>query len=261
MNKYLLIVISILFCIYGCDVISPDDEHSNYDSKLKRETWYSWDGNLKLEVIEYEYYDNGLLKHISKGIDETYWEQDFFYNENQDIDKEIIYEGSYSIDTVNYEYNNKNLLIFKETVHTTSSISYRNTIEYKYNESDMLIEIIDKRGNQDTIYKSTFEYDGDLIVEKSDFVDDLLIRTFKYEYDNGIKTKETIFLNGNVEYTYIFKYEKGLLIKIEGHLSNYQDIDSVQEYIYNKNNQLVEKKVKVSIVSSYINHIIYYEYF
>jgi|GEM_PF-5938989 len=261
MNKYLLFVISILLFFYGCDLVSPDDEHIERDSKLKKETWYNWDHSLVIELIEYEYYDNELLKHVSKGVNETYWEQDIFYNENNDVDKEIIYEGSYSIDTVIYEYNNKNLLIFKETLHTTSSISYRNTIEYKYNESDMLIEIIDKRGNQSTIYKSIYEYDGDLIVEKSDYVDDLLLRTFKYEYDNGNKTKVTIYLYGNVEYTYIFKYEKGLLIKIEGHFSNFQDIDSLEEYIYNKYNQLVEKKVKVSNVSSYTNHVIYYEYF
>jgi hypothetical protein len=261
MNKYFIFVISIILILCDCDLISPNDEHNENESKLKKEVWYNWDGNLKLEVIEYEYYENGLLKHVSKGIDEIYWEQYIYYNENNDIDKEIIYEGSYSIDTVNYYYNDKNLLILKETIHITPSISYRNTIEYKYNENDMLIETVDKRGNQNTIYTSIFEYDGDLIEEKRNFVDDLHIRTFKYEYDNGIKTKETIYFYGNVEYTYIFKYKKNLLVKIEGYFSTMHDLDSVEEYKYNEHSQLVEKKVKVPLISSYMNYIIYYEYF
>ena len=173
--KYFLMAISILLFSCSSDGIFPNDEHAGYDSKFKKETWYNWDHSLKLEEIRYEYYDNGLLKHVSKGISTNYWEQDLFYNANKDIDKEIIYEGSYSIDTVNYIYNNKDLLIFKETVHTTSYLSYRNTIEYKYDDSGMLIETIDKRGNQNTIYKSIYEYDGDLLVKKSDFADDLLI--------------------------------------------------------------------------------------
>ncbi len=261
MMKYFLMAISILLFLFSCDIISPDDEHVGDDSILKKETWRSWDSGVELEVIEYEYYGDGLLKHVSKAVDEIYWEQDLFYNKNKDIEKEIIYEGSYSVDTVNYKYNNKNLLLLKETVHTTSSLSYGDTVEYKYNDGNMLIETIDKRGNQNTIYKSTYEYDGDLLVKKSDFADDLLIRTFEYEYDNKIKTKETSFMNGNIEYTYIFKYEKGLLIKIEGYFSNLQNLDSEEEYIYNIKKQLTMKRVKVSMISSYVDHVIYYEYF
>ena len=253
--------ISILLFSCSCDVISPTNEHFGYDSKLKKETWYNWDHSSKLEVIRYEYYGDGLLKHVSKTYDEINWEQDLFYNENKDIDKEIIYEGSYSIDTVNYKYNNKDLLILKETLHTTSSFSYRDTIVYKYNDSDMLIETIDKGGNQNTICKSLYEYDGKLLVKKEYFVDDLLLRTFKYEYDNGIKMKETIFLYDNIEYTYIYKYKNDLLIKIEGYFSNLQDIDSEEEFIYDKRNRLAIKRVKVSMISSYIDHVIYYEYF
>jgi len=87
------------------------------------------------------------------------------------------------------------------------------------------------------------------------------LETLKTLYDNGIKTKETSFINGNIEYTYIFKYEKDLLIKIEGYFSNLQDLDSVVEFKYNIKNQLIMKKVKVSVISSYVNHVIYYEYF
>ena len=248
--------ILILLFSCSCDVISPNDECVNNDSKLKKETRYNWDSSLELEVISYDYYADGLLKHISK----NHWEQEFFYNANKDIEKEIIYEGSSSIDSVYYKYNNKNLLILKETSHK-SSISYRNTIDYKYNDRDMLIETIDKRGNQNTVYKSIYKYDSDLLVKKSDFADDLLIRTFEYEYDKKIKTKETSFMNGNIEYTYIFKYKKGLLVKIEGYFSNLQSIDSEEELIYNKKNQLVVRKVKVPSFSSHMNYVVYYEYF
>ena len=99
MMKYFLMVISIL--LFSCDVISPDDEHIGDDSRLKKETWCTWDSSVELEVIEYEYHSDGSLKHVSKAVDEIYWEQDLFYNKNRDIEKEIIYEGSYSIDTVN----------------------------------------------------------------------------------------------------------------------------------------------------------------
>ena len=261
MMKYFLMAISILLFTYGCDIISPDDKNVDHEFKLKKETWHSWDSSEELEVIEYEYYGDGLLKHISRTYDVISWEQDFFYNKNKDIEKEIIHEGSHSIDTVDYKYNNKYLLILKETVHTTSSFSYRDTIEYKYNDSNLLIETIDKRENQNTIFKSTYEYDGDLLIRKSELTNNMLMRTFEYEYDNKIKIKETSFMNGNIEYTYIFKYKKKLLVKIEGYFSNLQTLDSEEEFIYNKKDQLVIKKVKVPSVSSYVNHVIYYEYF
>ncbi len=259
--KFLTIVVPILLFSCCSDGISINGEYLGNVSRLKKETWCNWDTNIVIEAIRYEYYDNGLLKHVSKGIDQYYWEQELFYNSNKNMSKEIIYEGVYSVDTVNYKYNSQNLLILKETIHTTSYLSYRNTIEYKYNDSDRLIETIDKRGNQSTIYKSLYEYNGDLLVKRFDYADDLLIRTFEYKYDNRIKVKETIIKNGNTEYTYIYNYENGLLINVEGYFSDLSNIDSEERFTYNSENQLIVKRVKVSMFSSYIDHVIYYEYY
>ncbi len=259
--KYFIIVVSILLFSCSDNGISTNEENQNNGSRLKKETWRSWDSSKDLDAIRYEYYDNGLLKHVSKGISQYRWEQDIFYNPDKSISKEIIYEGLYSIDTVNYNYNSRNLLILKETLHITSSFSYRNTIDYKYDDIDRLILTVEKAGNQSTIYKSVYEYDADLLLTKRDYFDDLLIRTFEYEYDNRVKIKETIINNGHTEYIYIYNYENDLLSNIKGYFSDLPEIDSEEDFTYNSENQLVVKRVKVPIYSSYVDYVIYYEYY
>ncbi|MBI9073457.1 MAG: hypothetical protein JEY94_17780 [Melioribacteraceae bacterium] len=257
---YILLIIFISSLFVQCDhAVTIEDDPATRNYKLKKETWYISGTDIVMNFLEYEYYENGLLKHV-KMDHGSFKEKDILYNSDGIVKQEIMYSGPNWVDTLNYICNEQNLLIREETVHT-SNITYRNSIEYNYNDNDQLIETIDRRGNQNTVYRSTFEYKGGLVAKKYDYADDYHLRTYEYEYDKGLKTKETILRNGKTEYTYIYNYENGLLKSVKGYFSDMPNIDSEENYIYDENNKLIIKEVKVSMVSSYTNHEIHYEYY
>lgn len=279
MNKYIIsFCISCLFIFISCNeknLIGLDYEESSgesyptgplriINSKIKTERTYRLDSKELLEEKKYEYYNNGVLKNKIRSVNGNNTVNDYYYDNNSNLIKEIVTEGMLYKDTIYYRYSLSKKLIQKETIHTSPYFVLCDTVFFQYDLEGNLSEWYrrDPYNNYENITAEKNEYSNGLLCKTSVYIDNILLRRYEYNYFNNIKTKLFIYVSsGLLEHGTIYYYQDRLLKKEKGFWGNSEGCTDQVIYEYNSNYELTVKKVYEPPYSSYVDHEIHYEYY
>jgi len=278
--KIILLVFTFVFCLLSTCTRKPTEpEISDFEgesrpvgplrtvnSKIKTETIYRLNTNEILEKTNYEYYNEGLLKTKTRSLADLaiYTTTNYYYDNLSNLIKEIIFEGSLYADTVLYRYDSSNKLIQKETIHSTPNFVLRDTVFYKYDIKGNLIETTRKDPYEEyaKIYMEKYEYSNGLLMKTYFYYGGDLIKSIEHKYFNEIMTEKLVYTPaGLLEHRYVYYYHDGLLKNVKGYFANEKDVSDQKIYEYNNQYELIIQKVYVPMYSSYVNHEIHYEYY
>ncbi len=263
MKKYFVLFLALNLFI-SCS--ENPTQYSIVNGDINIEIWNVLNTNIILKKIDYEYYNNRQLKRKTisypGNVNKTVFE--YFYNDALMTSHETeICENIYA-DTIYFLYNSNNLLIQKQTAHSTQNFILRDTVFYNYSSSGMLIEWYKKDPyyQYSTTRRETYEYSNDLLFRKKSFLNEDLIRTYEYKYSNNLMAEELIYFGNNslIEHRSKYYYHGDLLINVKGYFANETEWSDQIIYKYSDNKKLIKMTVYEPPFSSFSNHEIHYQY-